>query len=1089
MKKQILACALTALTGFAALGETPLWLRDVSISPDGQTVAFTYRGSIFTVPATGGTATRLTSHPAFDSTPVWSPDGTKIAFSSDRNGGADIFIMDAAGGPARRLTFHSGREVPMAFSPDGEWILFSASIQDPASSALFPTSQLTEVYRVPVSGGRIEQVLATPAQMISWLPDGSGFLYQDQKGYENEWRKHHTSSVTRDIWRYDTATGTHTNLTARPGEDRNPVAGADGNTVYFLSERNGGSMNVYSFPISNPSAVTPLTEFTDHPVRFLSQGADGTLAFAWDGEIYTMKPGSKPARLAIDIVIDPIDKERNISFSNGAEGAMPSPDGKQIAFIHRGDLFVSSADHSSIRQISATPAAEDSPSWSSDSRTIYYTSQRDGHKTIYSATPARKDDPNFSNATVITEKPLFDPADKVEREHPVVSPDGKKLIYVQDRQKIMVRDLATGTDRQLTDGSQYPQRDGDFYIEWAPDSRWITLNIVANHHDPYYDIAILDTTNGEMINLTNSGYFDLNPHWVMDGNAILFASERYGMRNHASWGSEMDWMLLFLNQEAYDKFGLSEEDYELLQEVEKQRKKSASADKPDAKSKKKAGKKKGAKDAKEAEPAQPEKTIKIDRKGLEDRVVRLTPASADMADAMITKDGDALYYLAAFEQGYDLWKISLRDEDVSLVRKLDADNLRMVPAKEGDIIFLLGSTFSKLEPGNGKVTPVSFKGTQKIDPAAERQFMLDFVRNEERERFYVTDMHGVKWDQLVDHYSRFMPHIDNNYDFARLLDEILGELNVSHTGSGYRSPAANETTASLGLIYDLSYTGNGLKVAEVIAGGPADRADNRLVPGTVITAINDQPVTADADWTRLLNGLARKKTLVSYTSPDGKTGEEVLIPTTVGVESALLYDRWVKSRAAYVDSISGGRLGYVHIQSMSDPSFRKVYADVLGRYNDREGIVIDTRWNSGGRLHEDIEVLFSGEKYFTQEVRGTETCDMPSRRWNKPSVMVICEANYSNAHGTPWVYSHRNLGKLVGAPVPGTMTSVNWVTLQDPSLYFGIPVVGYRLPDGSFLENQQLEPDVYVLNNPQTVVNGDDAQLRTAVETLLHSLR
>ena len=173
---------------------------------------------------------------------------------------------------------------------------------------------------------------------------------------------------------------------------------------------------------------------------------------------------------------------------------------------------------------------------------------------------------------------------------------------------------------------------------------------------------------------------------------------------------------------------------------------------------------------------------------------------------------------------------------------------------------------------------------------------------------------------------------------------------------------------------------------------------------------------------------------------------------------------------------------------MSDDSFRKVYADVLGKYNNREGIVIDTRWNSGGRLHEDIEVLFSGKKYFTQVVRGTETCDMPSRRWNKPSVMVVCEANYSNAHGTPWVYKHRNLGKVVGAPVPGTMTSVNWVTLQDPSLYFGIPVVGYRLPDGSYLENTQLEPDVKVLNDPATVVNGDDAQLRKAVEVLLQSL-
>jgi tricorn protease len=238
-----------------------------------------------------------------------------------------------------------------------------------------------------------------------------------------------------------------------------------------------------------------------------------------------------------------------------------------------------------------------------------------------------------------------------------------------------------------------------------------------------------------------------------------------------------------------------------------------------------------------------------------------------------------------------------------------------------------------------------------------------------------------------------------------------------------------------------------------------------------------------------LNDLARKKTLVGIFNPTtNERWDEVILPITVAATNRLLYNRYVKQRAADVERWSNGRLGYVHIQSMGDDSFRKVYSDILGKYNHCEGIVIDTRWNGGGRLHEDIEILFSGQKYFTQTVRGVEACDMPSRRWNKPSIMVQCEANYSNAHGTPWVYKHQGLGKLVGAPVPGTMTSVNWVTLQDPSLVFGIPVVGYKLPDGSYLENAQLEPDIHVLNAPETVVNGEDTQLRTAVETLLRDI-
>ena len=262
-----------------------------------------------------------------------------------------------------------------------------------------------------------------------------------------------------------------------------------------------------------------------------------------------------------------------------------------------------------------------------------------------------------------------------------------------------------------------------------------------------------------------------------------------------------------------------------------------------------------------------------------------------------------------------------------------------------------------------------------------------------------------------------------------------------------------------------------------------------LKAGTVIEKIDGVEITPDADYYTLLNNKARKKTLVSLFDPQTKEHwEEVIIPITNGAFSDLLYSRWVKQRAADVDRWSGGRLGYVHIESMGDDSFRSVYSDILGKYNNREGIVIDTRFNGGGRLHEDIEILFSGQKYFTQVVRGREACDMPSRRWNKPSIMVMCEANYSNAHGTPWVYSHRGIGKLVGMPVPGTMTSVSWERLQDPSLVFGIPVVGYRLPDGSYLENSQLEPDIKVANSPETIVKGEDTQLKAAVEELLKEL-
>ena len=215
----------------------------------------------------------------------------------------------------------------------------------------------------------------------------------------------------------------------------------------------------------------------------------------------------------------------------------------------------------------------------------------------------------------------------------------------------------------------------------------------------------------------------------------------------------------------------------------------------------------------------------------------------------------------------------------------------------------------------------------------------------------------------------------------------------------------------------------------------------------------------------------------------------IVLPITPGAANSMMYDRWVERNRHMVDSLSGGRLGYVHIQSMSDESYREIYADVLGRYADRDGIVIDTRYNGGGRLHEDLEILFSGKKYLTQEIQGVKSGEMPSKRWLRPSIMITCEANYSNAHGTPWMYKHNKLGKIVGMPVPGTMSSVNWITLQDPSLYFGVPVVGFRTAEGNLLENTQLEPDVKVANNPATLTKGQDDQLITAVKTLLDDIK
>ena len=1096
MKKLItcLSFALAAVSvGYAAV--TPLWMRDARISPDGSEIVFCYKGDIYKVSAQGGTAVQLTTQASYEANPVWSPDGEQIAFASDRNGNFDLFIMSADGGAARRLTYHSASEIPSTFTPDGKYVLFSASIQDPATSALFPTSAMTELYRVPVEGGNTEQVLGTPAEWVCFDKAGSNFLYQDRKGFEDEWRKHHTSSIARDIWLYDTQTGEHTNLTNRNGEDRNPVYAPDGKSVYFLSERNGGSFNVYSFPLNAPQQVKPVTTFRTHPVRFLSVSDKGTLCYAYDGELYTQLPNSRPQKVKVELVRDDDKDIASFRFSQGATSACVSPDGKQVAFIVRGDVFVTSTNYPTTKQITNTPAGESGLSFAPDNRTLVYASERTGNWQLYMAKIIRKEDPNFPNATLIEEEVLL-PSKTVERRYPQYSPDGKEIAFIEDRNRLMVLNLETKKVRQVTDGSTWYNTGGGFDYEWSPDGKWFTLEFIGNRHDPYSDIGIVSAQGGAITNLTNSGYMSGSPRWVLDGNAVLFQTERYGMRAHASWGSQQDVMLVFLNQDAYDRYRLSKEDFELLKEFEKEQKKAKEKDEKKKNEKKKdAGKDKkkdGDKDGdngKSDKDKESKKEIVVELKGIEDRIVRLTPNSSDLGSAIVSKDGENLYYFSAFEGGYDLWKMNLREKETKRLHKLNTGWVSLSMDKDGNI-FLLGSrNMQKMDAKSDALKPISYQAEMKMDLAAEREAMFDHVYKQQQKRFYNLNMHGVNWDEMSAAYRKFLPHIDNNYDFAELLSEWLGELNVSHTGGRYFANGKGDVTSNLGLLFDWEYRGKGMRIAEVIEKGPFDHSRTKVKEGCIIEKINGQEISQENDITVLLNNKAGKKTLISLYDPQSKERwEEVVMPISGGRLNGLLYNRWVKQRAAEVEKWSNGRLGYVHIQSMGDGSFRTVYSDILGKYNNCEGIVIDTRFNGGGRLHEEIEILFSGQKYFTQVVRGREACDMPSRRWNKPSIMLQCEANYSNAHGTPWVYKHRNIGRLVGMPVPGTMTSVSWETLQDPSLVFGIPIVGYRLADGSYLENSQLEPDIKVANSPETVVKGEDIQLKAAVGELLKEI-
>lgn len=1053
------------------------WLRNAAISPDGTEIVFCAYGDLWKVAATGGVAAPLTIHEAYESDPVWSRDGRWIAFSSDRHGNKDVFIMPSTGGAATRLTFHSANDVPTDFTPDGSAVIFSSSRLDDHRNQQFPSPGFGELYSVPVKGGRSKRLMTTVANRARYNGDGSLIVFHDWKGYEDDHRKHHVSSVTRDIWTYAPATGTYRQLTTFGGEDRDPVFAPDGRTVYYLSEENG-SFNVFARPVDGGEAVQ-LTRFAHHPVRHLSISAHGVLCFNHHGTLYTLRPGGEPVKVPVTIAIDPRhNTPRLIKVRGDVSEFAVSPNAREVAFVHRGEVFVTSVKEGTTRRITNTPEQERNVRFSPDGRTLLYATERNGSWDLYTTTIVRDSEPYFFTATLLKEEPLI--ATPAEEFQGAYSPDGKYVAYLEERTTLRVYDIAAKRVHTVLPGDRnYSYADGDQHFDWSPDSKWLVVNFL--HPEQWISQAGLVRADGSgsVIDLTKSGYGHKKPIWVMDGKAVLTYSSRDGMKNHASWGAQMDAYATFLTQAAFDRYKLSKEEFELVKEQEEKEKK----EKDEAAEAKNAKGRKTKDDAVEA--------LKIELDRIEDRRVRLTIHSSQLSSATLSKDGEKLYYLTRFEKGFDLWETELRTKETKVLVRLGANwagGLQL--DKEGkNVFFLKDGGIHRVDLEKGEAMSIGIDGEMVLDEAAERAYLFEHVWRQVLKKFYDPGLHGVDWNFYKAEYARKLPHIAHNNDFTELLSELLGELNASHTGAGNRHRDPNgDATASLGLFYDEAYEGIGLRVTEVMARGPLTKEGTKVKPGVVIERIDGMELTHEVDPASLLNRKAGKPTLLALYDPATKQRwEEIVRPISRGEESELLYQRWVDRCAFLVDSLSGGRVGYVHVRSMNDASFRRVYDDALGRHHDKEALVVDTRFNGGGWLHDDLATFLSGQPYMRIEPRGQKLGREPQFKWHKPSAVVMSESNYSDAHLFPVTYKALGVGKLVGMPVPGTGTAVWWESLQN-NTYFGIPQVGMIDNAGRFMENTELQPDVRQPNEPAEVVKGRDQQLEAAVRLLLQEL-
>jgi tricorn protease len=1033
------------------------WMQQAEISPDGRWIAFEYQGNVFKVSSAGGKALQLTKGSFYSGYPVWSHNGKSIAFASDKHGNFDVYVMSDLGANILRLTYNSSRDIPYDFSTDDQQVIFGTDRHDVYTSVRFPIDNLyNKLYQVQVSGGKSIMICSAGMDFAHLNENGTRIIFQDKKGSENIYRQHHTSSITRDIWTYELKTKKYQQLSSFKGDDLEPVWGRD-NDFYYLSERSG-TLNLYKGDFSDTANVKQLTKFTNNPVRNLSRANNGRFVFTWNGDLYTFAEGGHPEKITVNITGPPVTQQLSqFPVAGNITEMTVSNDGKQVAYICRGDVFVSSSDGLINRQITRTPYQERMVSFSPDGRKLLCSVEHDNSWDIEQMVLNKPEDQYFYAASDISTNNII--ATDQDEFQGVYSPDGQKIAYIENRDVLKCFDLKSNTSRTLIpEGVNYSSEDGDQYFTWSPDSHYVLAQSTEGGGGFENEVVLIkDDGSGKRINLTKSGFIDEKPMWGMNGTMMYWSSDKLAEHSFTIGGPQRDVFGMFFDHAAWDQFQLAQQDSNYQAKTEQNNQSSA-----------------GLMNHAGDFPSQ-----------------RLTTVSTDMTGAVLSPDGKELYYLSKYDENYDLWKIKLGTHENVPMSRLNLLDAKLQMTGDGKYIFLLSKgNIIKVSTRDGRVSPLKINTILKYNAEAEREYLFRHTWQIVRKRFMFADYNGVDWDRYYNDYKTFVPYINNNYDFVTLLNELLGELNTSHTKAGFTPEYTDEDkTAALGLLYDETWNHAGLLVKEVISGGPFDLANTKMRPDMIITKIDGTPITKEIDWAALLNKKAGKIVTISFQSNTGGASftENVLAIKPEMETNTLLYQRWIKQMEHLTDSLSGDRVGYVHLRAMTDEGFRPVYEKALGKYKNTDALIVDTRYNRGGSLHEQVADFLSGKIYLTERRQGRITNGgEPLSRWDKPSCILMSEDNYSDGFLTPYTYRREGIGKLIGMPVAGTGTASLYEIEINPQ--FGLQIAtGATYGDGQKnpTENHQLYPDIEVADKYNAILNGKDEQLEMAVNEML----
>ncbi len=1038
---------LFMLTSFKISAASIKMGRFPAPSPDGKTLAFTYQGDLWRVSINGGRAERLTVHEAYDSHPLWSPDGKEIAFSSDRFGNDDIFVIPADGGSPERITYFSNSDQMCDWSADGKMLYFT-SLRD------FYYNRMPVMYQVKrKDGGTPVKTLAAYVDHGKISPDGQWLVYA--RGREAWTRKHYRGSTNCDIWLYNFKTKDFRRLTNFNGNDWRPLWSADGKTIYFVSDRGpANTFNLWQMDLSGENKKQ-LTFHKDDGVRFPSISQNGqVISYSRGADIwvYSVLNGkTTPVE-----IFAPSDHKVNLveskTFTDKATELAVAPDEKKIAFVVHGEIFLSTfkKDGKTGRTIrlTDTPARERDIFWAPNSDTLLYASDRNGNDDIFMLYPAEGEENDLTKALTFQETCLV--SSPQSETVPRFSPDGKKISYIRGKGDLHVMDIDGKNDKAIITGWSTPD------YAWSPDSKWIAYS--RDDNDFNSDVFIIPAGGGQAINVTMHPDNDMSPVWSKDGRKLGFISRRIA--------NTQDVWFVFLQKKDDEK---TKEDWEAEEESTKNKEE----------------KDKTVKDT---------LVVKIDFENINKRLRRVTALPGDEGNLAISPNGKTFVFTSNADGKQDLYKIKW---DTSEMKRLTSSNLSpsfVTFSNDGKKIYLLSKgTLHSLSSEGKDQTTLAFKAKMDINHGAERAQKFNEAWMTLNERFYDPHFHGVDWKAMKKKYAPLAEQATTIRGFNDVIRFMLGELNSSHLGIGGPSEGPHVSTGMLGLRFDESYDGKGLKVASVLPKGPCDEEESRVMPGSILLSVDDTPITASTNIHKLLNDKVGEKVRIKVQSPDKTIQKFIVRPINYGTFSNLEYDRWVNAKRALVDKESKGKLGYVHIRGMGMSNAEQFEGELYSVAHGKDGLIIDVRNNGGGWITDYLLAMLvvrphaytiprDGGKGYPQD-------RLPLYYWSNPIVTLCNEWSFSNAEIFPHAIKGLKRGKVVGAPTGGLVISTGAISLIDGSS-FRVPFRGwYAIYSGLEEEGHGCIPDVVIWDEPGDAAKGVDRQLAKSVQVLSSEIK